>query len=82
MINNQDVNADPVDVLSDITPGCDVRYNSFNIMNRGFCCHKSCVRCDTQWVMWHIYSRCDIINTVCYIIDTVGLITQIQNWRV
>ena len=36
MINNQDVNADPVDVLSDITSGCDVRYNSFNIMNRGF----------------------------------------------
>ena len=36
MINNQDVNADTVDVLSDITSGCDVRYNSFDIMNRVF----------------------------------------------
>ena len=32
MINYQDVNADKVDVLSDITSGCDVRYNSFDIM--------------------------------------------------
>ena len=32
MINYQDVNADKVDVLSDITSGCDVRYNRFGIM--------------------------------------------------
>ena len=32
MINYQDVNADKVDVLSDITSGCDVRYNSVDIM--------------------------------------------------
>ena len=36
MINNQDVNADTVDVLSDITSGCDVRYNSFDIISRVF----------------------------------------------
>ena len=32
MINNQDVNADRVDVLSDITSGCHVRYNRLDIM--------------------------------------------------
>ena len=32
MINNQDVNADRVYVLSDITSGCHVRYNRFDIM--------------------------------------------------
>ena len=32
MINNQDVNVDRVDVLSDITSGCQVRYNRFDIM--------------------------------------------------
>ena len=31
MINNQDVNADRVDVLSDITSGCQVRYNRFDM---------------------------------------------------
>ena len=36
MINNQDVNADTVDVLSDITSACDMKYNSFDIMNRVF----------------------------------------------
>ena len=30
------------------------------------------MRCDTQWVMWHIYSRCDIINTVCVISSYSG----------
>ena len=32
MIDNQDVNVDRVDVLSDITSGCHVRYNRFDIM--------------------------------------------------
>ena len=32
MINNQDVNVDRVDVLSDITSGCHMRYNSSDIM--------------------------------------------------
>ena len=32
MINNQDVNVDRVDVLSDITSGCHMRYKSFDIM--------------------------------------------------
>ena len=36
LYDNQDVNADTVDVLSDITSGCDVRYNSFDLMNRVF----------------------------------------------
>ena len=67
MINNQDVNADTLGVLSDITSGCYVRYNSFDIMNRVFWCHKSCVRCHKQCIRCHIYSRCDIINTVCVI---------------
>ena len=33
MINNQDVNVDRVDVLSDITSGYHVRYNSFDVMS-------------------------------------------------
>ena len=33
MINNQYVNADTVDVLSDIISGCDVRYNRSDIIN-------------------------------------------------
>ena len=67
MINNQDVNADRVDVLSDITSGCDVRYNSFDIMNRVFWCHKSWVRCHILCTACPIYSGCVIINTVCVI---------------
>ena len=46
---------------------CEVRYNSFDVMSRVFWYHKLWVRCHIQCLLGHIYSRCDVISSVCVI---------------
>ena len=45
----------------------EVRYNSLDVMNRVLSCHKSWVRWHIQFILCHLYSKCDVINSVCVI---------------